>query len=388
MMPTVSARLALISCCSRPLPVVAMSLAIFLGAIPGESMSAEQPVPVEVVTAKLSEEVDREVSLTGTVTSQRRARLSARTDGLVQDLAVDAGSVVEEGEVLMKLDPRLSEIELELVRAEIEAAEVQLADARRRVEEVKELAETGGFAKSQAETLESNLRIREAELKRLRVREEEQRERIERHQLVAPFPGVIGRKFSEAGEWVDTGTPVLELVEIDRVWFDLQVPQEFLAPVRDAKGVTVTLDAYPDRPIDAAIAVTVPVKDEVSRTFLTRLNLEDPDGLAAPGMSGEAVITWRPSTGSTVKVPRDAVVRFPDGSAKVWTVVEGEGGNGLEVRPREIRLSGALGELVEVVEGLAGGERVVVRGNEGLREGQAVTLREVEPKSTEASVAP
>lgn len=349
-----------------------MSLPGWLGPL---SLRADDPVPVEVVTAQLSGEVDRTVSLTGTVTSHRKARLSARTDGLVLKLGVDAGSVVGVGDELMMLDPRLAEIELDLIRAEMEAAAEQLADAKRRVGEVRDLVETGGFAKSQAETLESALRIREAELKRFRVREVEQRERIERHRLVAPFAGVIARRYSEVGEWVDTGTPVLELVETARVWFDLQVPQELLAPVRGAKKVTVVLDAYPDRLIDAEIAVVVPVKDEVSRTFLTRLNLDAPEGLASPGMSGAAVITWQSANTSSVRVPRDAVVRFPDGSAKVWVVGDGSAG-GAVVKPHDIRTAGILGELVEVVEGLQGGERVVVRGNEGLREGQSVSLRE------------
>lgn len=351
-------------------------------------LPAEDAVPVEVMTAKLSENVAREFSLTGTVTSQRHAQLSSRTEGLVSELAVDAGSEVSKGDVLMTLDTRLAEIELDLIKAEIEAAEVELEDAKRRVEEVAELVKKGGFPKSQAESLEAAVRIRGAELKRLQVRSEAQQERIERHKLVAPFSGVIGRKLTEAGEWVDTGNPVVELIETARVWFDLQVPQEFLAPVRDAEKVEVFLDAFPDAPLSGKIAVMVPVKDEVSRTFLTRLEMEDPDGQAAPGMSGKARIFWRPAEGSTVKVPRDAVVRFPDGSANVWVVeTEAESGTGKAMR-RDIKTAGAMGELVEVVSGLEGGENVVIRGNEGLREGQSVMVRVVDEASEQGTSKP
>lgn len=376
----------------RPVPTtpVSRSLLVPLVAafVAASHLPAEDAVPVEVMTAKLSENVAREFSLTGTVTSQRHAQLSSRTEGLVSELAVDAGSEVSKGDVLMTLDTRLAEIELDLIKAEIEAAEVELEDAKRRVEEVAELVKKGGFPKSQAESLEAAVRIRGAELKRLQVRSEAQQERIERHKLVAPFSGVIGRKLTEAGEWVDTGNPVVELIETARVWFDLQVPQEFLAPVRDAEKVEVVLDAFPDAPLSGKIAVMVPVKDEVSRTFLTRLEMEDPDGLAAPGMSGKARIFWRPAEGSTVKVPRDAVVRFPDGSANVWVVeTEAESGTGKAIR-RDINTAGAMGELVEVVSGLEGGENVVIRGNEGLREGQSVMVRDVDEATEQGTSKP
>lgn len=374
---------------SLPLSHPATLLAVLFGMmVSGASMrslpAADDAVPVEVTTAQRSDEVTRTFSATGTVTSRRRARLSSRTTGLVQTLSVDAGSRVKEGDVLARLDPKLAEIELDLIRAEIEGATVELEDANRRVEEVSDLIEKGGFARSEARTLEAAVRIREAQLKRLQVREAQQIEQIERHLLVAPFSGVIARKMTEEGEWVDTGTPVLELVEMDQVWFDIQVPQEFLAPIRDAEGVTVTLDAYPQSSLAASISVVVPVKDEVSRTFLTRFDLEDPEGLAGPGMSGTAAVTWRSGGGTSVRVPRDAVVRFPDGSAKVWVVEKA--GDSLQVRSQVIRTAGALGESAEVVEGLEGSETVVVRGNEGLREGQAV--RVLEMKLSQPEIAP
>lgn len=343
--------------------------------LPGDSYSAENAVPVEVTVAQRSGDVIRTFSATGTVTSRRRARLSSRTTGLVDTISVDAGSRVKKGDVLASLDPKLAEIELDLIRAEIEGAMVELQDANRRVEEVSDLIERGGFARSEARTLEAAVRLREAELKRLQVQETRQIEQIERHRLVAPFSGVIAEKMTEEGEWVDTGTPVLELVEMDQVWFDIQVPQEFLAPIQDAEKVTVTLDAYPKRSLEASISAVVPVKDEVSRSFLTRFDLKDPERLAAPGMSGMAAVAWRSGGGTSVKVPRDALVRFPDGSAKVWIVEKDE--ESLRVRSKVVRTAGTLGESVEVVEGLNGDETVVVRGNEGLREGQSVRVLEM-----------
>jgi len=350
-------------------------LCIGLLLICGTALGEDAAVPVEVIIAIKSTEQTREMSLTGTVTAKRRARLSSRTTGLVMELKVDAGSPVKQGDVLMTLDTRMAEISLQLIGAEINQAKIELAEAVRRVDEIRELVRKGGYPKSQAETLKSTLSISEAKVKQLELRESEQLETIARHKLVAPFDGVISRKLSEAGEWVTTGTPVLELVEMQQPWFDLQTPQESLGPLKQAEKVSVRLDAFPDLTFDADIAVTVPVKDAVSRTFLTRLQLKDSQGLATPGMSGTADIAFRSGNSNSVQVPRDAIVRFADGSAKVWVVQMSDGAASGKVQSRLVKTAGRLAEMIEVVDGLSGGECVVVKGNEALQEEQLVTVQ-------------
>ena len=357
---------------SRKRAWLGAAAALLLLQSPPRAAAVEAPVRVVAVVAEKTGAVEREFTLTGTVTPRREARLSSRTGGLVASVAVDAGSLVKPGETLATLDAKLAEISLDLIRAEITQAEVELAEAIRREEEVREISRTGAFPKSEAETRKTDVRLREASLARLRVREREELERIERHRLVAPFGGVVAEKIAEEGEWVQTGTPVLRLVETDHPRFDLRVPQEFLARVSSAENVHVFLDAFPDQAIPAKIDVMVPVKDEVSRTFLTRLELDDPDRLAAPGMSGRAKIAYRMDRGGAVSIPRDAAVRYPDGTVKVWVVTSTD--EGAKVASRTIRTGGSLGETIEVLEGLSGGETIVLKGNEGLREGQAVAV--------------
>ncbi len=338
----------------------------------GVLVAQEDAKPVEVTLAARSEGFSRKFSFTGTVTSPRRANLSSRIEGLVTEMKVDAGSEVKKGDVLVQLDTRLAELDLDLIDAEIAQAAIETADAKRQVEEVLELTKGGGFARSQAITKQANLSISEANLKRLEARRNSQAERIARHQLVAPFDGVITAKIAEAGEWVATGAPVLELVEMKGLRFDLQMPQEFLSRVKDIGSVVVKLDAFPGREFEAELSAVVPVKDDVSRTFLTRFFLKNQEGLASPGMSGTATIETRGTHGETVQVPRDAVVRFPDGSAKVW-VIKGEGAES-QVVSRTVRTAGELGGMAEIIEGLEGDETVVLKGNEGLRENQKVSV--------------
>ena len=357
--------------CRPTVPIILLAL---VGVAFGEE---ERAVPVEIMTVLRSAEVVEEIRLTGTVSSQRRARLSPRSVGLVESVEVDAGDEVKKGATLLRMDSRLAEIELKLVRAQIETAEIQRKDAIRRFDEVKELIDDGAFAKTEAGTLQASAAISGADLKVLKVKEQQAQERIERHRLVAPFSGIIARKATESGEWVDTGTMVLELVETGALWFDLQVAQEFVAALRGAERAEGTLDSYPGHTLEAEVDVVVPVKDPVSRTFLTRLTFKDGEKLASPGMSGTATLFYRPRNESATVVPRDAVVRTADGTATVWIVTET--GNRATVRAVKIRTAGGLGKVIEVTEGLQGGEKVVVRGNEGLTENQAVSVQQHDP---------
>jgi RND family efflux transporter MFP subunit len=364
-----------------PLRFAAFALPVCMS-IPGLVRAAdEHPAPVLTTLAETVEGIPGVISLTGTVTPKRRSKLSSRAAGLVMEMRVDAGAMVKKGDTLMSLDTRLAEISLELIRTEIARGEIELEEAKRQEEEVRNLTRTGGISKSEAETRKSAVRISESTLAQMKVREQEQIEMIARHQLIAPFSGVISQKNAEEGEWVTTGAPVFELVEVEMPRFDLQVPQEFLSRISGVERITVILDAYPDKPIEAEIEVIVPVKDRISRTFLARLSLKDSENLAAPGMSGQTKISYRENTQKTVQIPRDAVIRFPDGTSKVWIL--SRAGENSTVTSRIVKTGNSLGEYTEIKEGLDGGEEIILKGNEGLREEMIVSPKPLTASSTQ-----
>lgn len=336
----------------------------------GQSDALRQVTTTRPVIAPLAKTLE----LTGTVTARRQSRLSARTSGLIQRIPVDAGSVVKQGDVLLELDPTLAALALERAQAEHRQAELEITEADRLVAEGKRLANVGGFSRSEAQTRETAAHVRRAEAASLAAQVREQEELTARHHLPAPFDGVISRKLAEEGEWVQTGTPVLELVETGSLRLDAQAPQEALALLRDfTPSISITLDAFPDRPLAATVQTHVPVKDAGARTFLIRLAFDDPASLAAPGMSARVSFAFQ-GKDPVLQVPRDAVVRFPDGTAKVW-LVETAGGSHT-VASRTVTLGESLSHTIEVLSGLEGTPPLVLRGNEGLREGQPVRLLE------------
>ncbi|MFZ0256038.1 MAG: efflux RND transporter periplasmic adaptor subunit, partial [Gammaproteobacteria bacterium] len=195
---------------------------------------------------------------------------------------------------------------------------------------------------------------------------------IARHTLEAPFAGVIARRLTDLGEWVGPGTPVLELVAVDRLRLDLQVPQAYFGRVNRQTKVSLRLDARTNERLEAKVNEIVPVSDPRARTFLARVALENTDLRLTPGMSARARL--RIDTGQQgVVIPRDALIRYPDGRVTVW-VVNGSGAT-RTVSERQVRTGLRFGGRIEIVTHLDAGTLVVVQGNETLFEGQQVRIQ-------------
>jgi membrane fusion protein, multidrug efflux system len=208
-----------------------------------------------------------------------------------------------------------------------------------------------------------------ATLGRLEAERANAAEQLARHRLVAPFDGVVVQRHSDEGEWIATGDAVLQLVATDPLRIDVRVPQNLLGAMDEQTRVSVRLDAMPGRALDGKLSAAVPVADPVTRTFLARVEVDNEDGRIAPGMSARARFEIG-APAPVVLVPRDAVRRYPDGTTTVWLIEARESAS--VAREIRVELGGTQGDRLVVLSGLADGARVIVRGNEGLRENQPV----------------
>ncbi len=331
--------------------------------------AAEAP---QVVTEEVTEQpVIEEIRANGSVVALRHAALSPAVAGQVAELAVDSGDRVETGKTLLTLDPEIASAELRAAEAAAAEAEETLADARRRLSEARELGPSEGISESEIRSREAEVRIAERALERLRATAAGHRARLDRHSLKAPFDGVIGRRQTDPGEWVTPGTEVLELVATNRLRVDFRVSQRYFPRLSPETELDVRFNGLPGQSFPAQIRAIVPVNDPQARTFVVRTELEETDLTLIPGMSASA--TLRLDTGRVSPViPRDALIRHPEGRTTAWTVSREDG----EYRAREHRVETGLvfGDWVEIRQGLEAGATVVTRGNERLQLGQKVRL--------------
>ncbi|MEM9304838.1 MAG: efflux RND transporter periplasmic adaptor subunit [Pseudomonadota bacterium] len=330
--------------------------------------------PVNVATPEARTAV-RTLQLTGSFVAQRSAGLSPRISGLVAETPVDAGDRVAAGDVLVQLDGRLAELGVAEALAAATAAAAELAEAQRLATETRRLAADRFVAETQIAARDAAIEVARANLSVVEAALATARERLARHAVVAPFDGVIAQRVAEAGEWVQTGTPVLELVATDALWLDVRAPQQYFNELAAPVAASVRVEAL-DQRFRAAIHARVPVSDPDARTFLLRLALEEaPVEQIVPGMSATVDLEW--SLGEQVLyVHRDAIQRFPDGSTTVWTVAAE--GTAMVARERAVTVRRYEGDHAEISEGIEHDARVVVRGNEVLAEGEAVRVIEAD----------
>jgi membrane fusion protein (multidrug efflux system) len=331
---------------------------------PGEGV----PVRVDLVREQA---IQRLVQLTGTVTSEQSARLSASTGGLVTVLHVDAGSIVAAGDVLLELDSELAQWQWKSSQASADAARIALADARRRLDEARSLAPQRSIAETVVHDIAAEAAEDEAALQRAEAEAGYRKGILERHLLHAPFAGVVSAKHTELGEWVNPGEPVLELVATQELRIDFSVAEDYLAAIGPDTAVSYTLGANAGEAREGEVATVVPVTDPGARTFLLRVRALQRDPRMTPGMSARAVLKLDAGRRG-LTIPRDATLKFPDGRVVVWVAESGD--DGPVATEKRVDIGLVFDGRVEVIEGLEAGDRVVVQGNEALQNGQRVVV--------------
>ena len=335
------------------------------------SIAKPPKVPLVVVEQALTQNVIKQVPLTGTVTSSQVSRLSSEVSGQVSVIHVDIGDRVNKGDALLQFDREIEALNFKAIQAATLQSREELAEAKRRLESGMRLRKQGGISKEELEQRQANVKIAEAVFQRQLAEEQKQQAIVNRHTIKAPFNGVISEKLTEVGEWIDTGKPVLTLIAMGDLQVDFQVPQELYSQINNKSQITISLDAIPDKTFEGKIDALVPVSDPDARTFLIRTNLETDIVNMTPGMSAQGML--RLNIGRTgVVVPRDAIMRYRDGRVAVWVVSDNS--ETPTVSEQLVKIGHSFSGKVSIVEGLQAGTTVVVQGNEALKNGQTVRI--------------
>lgn len=356
---------------------------------------------------------------TGDILPLLQVDLAPKVSGTVAAVAVQIGQAVAAGQVIIRLEQteflqRVAEAEAKVARAaarvaeltagsrpeEIRQAEETLrqavsrrANARLNRDRIRDLFATG--AVSQRELDEAELAVTlteaqqaaaeqalallrqgprpevraaaEAELKEAEALAAQQRTYLDYSTIRAPFAGHITRRLVDPGATVGPSTPVATLVSLGTVKVLLAVPERDAPLLTTHSPARVQVDAFPGRTFPGRVARINSALDPLSRTLAAEIHADNPEALLLPGMFARAEVTLLTRDG--VLIPSEAVLE-EGGAAAVFVV---EGGT---ARRRPVQTGYLQGTLIEVRQGLAAGEKVVVAGQQGLRDGAAVRLLE------------
>jgi membrane fusion protein (multidrug efflux system) len=344
-------------------------LALLFGLGCGEPAAEEHALarPVVVVPVTVST-IEERIQATGELDAKERAVLASEVDGVVTELAVDEGDRVEEGGLLLAVDPEKRALAVANVRAMQRDAEAALAEAGRDAARVRKLHGQGiasDAALDKAETGLSRARARvEASRAELGVSERALRDANVR----APFAGWIARRDVSRGEYVRPGQPLFELVALDPIEVEFSVAELDSARVAIGQQVQVEVAPYPQESFQGLVTVISPTLDPKTRTLRVKAQIANGDGRLRPGLFARADLGIARREGALL-VPEEAVLQRADG--EVLFVVTPD-----DMARRVVVTTGLQRDgKIEIVSGVAEQDQVVVRGHAVLVDGVPVTRR-------------
>ena len=330
----------------------------------GGNAKGPPPAPVVVATAE-SRMLAPVTWYPGTVISRNRARVAAEVEGRLEWVA-EIGASIAEGEVVARLDDALLRQSLAENEAAVarESARLTFLDAQ--VKRLERLVTQNTATRSRLEEAVAERDISRSELRAARARVALTTERLERTRIKAPFGGIVTERVLQSGEWAESGRAVVRIVDAGALEVQAWIPVAALAFVEE--GSELALLVNPGRS-SARVRTIVPVGDNRSRLYELRLGVE---GRSWPVGQDVRVAIPTAEARAVVAIPRDALV-LRRGGAAVYRV----DANGLADRVA-VTPGIAQDELIEV-DGIAPGDRVVIRGGERLRPGQPVRVVNAEP---------
>lgn len=331
--------------------------------------------PVSVVTVKTGQ-LRQEIPLTGTVNSIRMSRLNTKVEGYIESIYVDKGDLVKKGDPVIKLDRELVETEILRVNAQLTEAKARSKELERQRDEAAELVEKKHIPATTHEAATAEVEINNAVIKRLLAELKRQQILSKWHTVYAPFDGVISTKMTEVGQWVETNTNLFELIELNPLRIEVPVPQFYFDQIDVGTSVTIKYDAIANKIFTAEVTDKVPASNQTTRTFPVLIRIDNSEQYITPGMSARVRFQIaKKSSSQTILMPRDTVVKQPDGSESVWMIEEHQ--SIIKVRPVKVKTGKSYLNNVELVIGsLNAGDRVVIKGNELLQPGQQVNVIE------------
>ena len=380
------------------------------------------PPPTSVVLAPvIKKNISNQITSIGTVEAQLSTTVSSEIQGLTKEFKLQEGSRIRKGKTILvrlknsgrKIDlaeakaahrralsllekvrrgKRLEEIEE--VRAQLKERKALMQKYERDLERASELLRNkiinlseynrteSDFlaAKYQVQRLEQSLRLaemgerredieaQEAEVQKHRANLDRMRDELAKTIIRAPISGFITKKHVEVGEWIQRGGKVADIINIDTVLVRTGIREKEISHVKVGNQAIITVDAYPGQTFQGKVRDIIPQADIASRSFPVRIEVENASFQLKAGMFARVTLfygTKKPA----LKVQKDALNQLGI-RAHVFVVHQGS------AKLVPVKTGRIVKSYIEIVEGgLSQGTRVIVRGNETLRDRSRIIVR-------------
>lgn len=323
-----------------------------LWVVSGLANAPARPVIVATVEQR---DVDQTIEALGTLKANETAQVSATMTETIAAIHFNDAQRVEKGELLVELSDREQQALLEESLAELD-------NATRQLERTRRLLDNRHVSQSD---LDTRLREYDAAVARVKVIESQLAER----QIRAPFAGITGLRQVSVGALVTPGMPLFTLHDDSVMKLDFSVPETRMASLAPGQHLVATAAAFPGREFTGEVRSIDNQVDPVTRSVVVRAVISNEERLLKPGM----LMTLRVTVAKrqALVVPEEAVLLV---ARDAFVMVLEEQGESPVARQQAVNLGRRHPGAVEVLSGLAAGERIIVHGATQIKAGQVVRI--------------
>lgn len=310
-----------------------MLLLASCGTEPDTSSTTPATVTANVETIKLRE-VAQHYFASGNVTSDHRISVSSRISGYIRQVAAREGERVKKGEVLVRIDPVDAKQNLAQAKAD-------LANAKTDYDRFKELLDANAVSKQQYDKAELRYKVA-----RSRVAQAENQ--LSYAEITSPVDGIVVQKLLNTGDLAGPGMPVLIVEDPTQLLVETSVSEDYIDSLHVGDVVDLHIPSVASS-LNGKIRQVVNAADPGTHQFLVKVSIDGSDAIR-PGMFAE--VGFRIGTRQALLIPKAAVVHR-SGLTGVYLLDDKN-----VAHYRQIRVGTTAGNDIEVVAGLANGDRI------------------------------
>ncbi|MBS3805145.1 MAG: efflux RND transporter periplasmic adaptor subunit [Oleiphilaceae bacterium] len=356
--------------------IVILLLAAILGGIFGYKYyqmgqmaeQQSQPQPPAEVSATIAREESwlPEIKATGSLEAVNGIRVANEVPGVVDNINFESGDRVKAGDVLIRLNADIDQAAVRTRRAEAQLAQQEF----RRIEDLlpRQAVSQSRYDEAKATFDAALARVNEAEAQ------------LNKKTIRAPFDGAVGLRLVDQGEYLATGSAIVEINMLDPIYADYTLSEKELSRLNTGYDVAVTVAAVPGEAFDGKVTAINSSVNPETRTVRVRATLANPERILRPGMFA-TIATRQPEPEAMTTLPRTAISYNTYGDF-VFVIEENDEGD-LVVNRRTVTTGNTRDGRAAIMEGLEKGERVVSKGLLRLRAGQKISIQDEDKNQPE-----
>ena len=318
--------------------------------------------------------IARTIPLTGTLRPSNQTLVRAKVAGELVDITVREGMPVRAGERIAQIDPTEFEARVREREAQRRSAQAQLEQAQRTRDNNRQLLARGFISQNAFDNAQSGADVAQANLDALTAQLAQARKALADTAVLAPMNGVVAERFAQIGEKVSADTRILSIVDLSRMEIEAPVPASEIGQVRIGQAVSLRIEGI-DAPQPGEIVRINPATAAGTRSVPVYIGLDNRDPRIRAGLFAQGALAVAQRAAALV-VP-EAAVRDAAGRQFVYRVVDDrltEATVTLGLRDPAGRAPNGSTGVVEVLEGLSAGDRIVGVNLGTLRPGSMVRV--------------